>query len=110
MNTTKEYVILDGPSRETITDAFKYSYEKYSRVGIGLKVALKTMGGHSDPFMIRLKEVCIVTIEHEDGSGYNFNMAGSCRAKLEDKTCKAYCFTAFYNSQTRKGSIIFSEC
>ena len=114
-NTKKGYDIVNGPSRESLVDAFKYAYDKQSRVNVAFHVAVGYTGKPGDPttgyVRMHIKDIRIARIEHEDGSGTSFNLDGYCYADLESvssaATYKRYNFKAYYNAKSRKGYIEF---
>lgn len=116
-NTTERlYEIMNGPSRDTLFDACKYAYAKNGKVTIDFVVAVGyTMPeGHPGRAYIPMKltDIVIAGIEHEDGSGESFNLHGYCRAALNISKpyTYTYCrFRGYYNAKTRIGTISFNE-
>ena len=116
MDTNKvvgAYKIEDGPNRCTLFDSCKYSYDAYDKVQPRFLIAL----GYTDlPHRptagvnaMCLKDVHICSIEHEDGSGYSFNLKGYCLADTrivlrKEANYTPYKFEAYYNARTRKGT------
>lgn len=121
MNTTKtelanrSFDIVSGPNKDTLFDSCKYAYTESATIPIDLRIAVGyTMPeGHPGRAYIpmHIREVLLVSIEHECGSGESFNLRGYCEADLESlggrAIYKAYQFKAYYNSKTRKGTITF---
>lgn len=116
------FTIEDGPSRDLIIDAFKYTYDD-SRISVGFKFSIGHAGGikqaetkRDEWHVAKIGKFRITRLSHEDGSGYSFNMSGNCNAIIfgindgESKPSpKPYGFTAWYNAKTRKGHIRFIE-
>ena len=122
MNTEKTeakkcYEIVAGPSKDTLFDACKYAYSKTSKVTVDFAVPVAYTMPPDHPgcayIPMNIRGIRICGIEHEDGSGESFNLHGYCRADLtstsEDATYTFYVFNAYYNSKTRKGTIVFIE-
>lgn len=114
MNTIdKGYDIINGPGRDALFDAFKYAYDKTSVISVNFVVAIsniKTRSGES--FKIKTKGFKISSLEHEDGSGYSFNLQGYCEAdtRLGSQVhYEQYNFKAYYNAKTRKGFITLTK-
>lgn len=119
MNTEKTeekyYSIESGPSKAELFDACKYAYSSNAKVGIDFHVAV----GYTMPvdhpgcayIRMKIKDLVIYGIEHEDGSGESFNLRGWCRADLasfgEVAAYTPYRFEAYYNTKTRDGRIRF---
>ena len=93
--------IVDGPSRDTLFDSMKYSYES------GIPIEFKINGEDSSP--LRIRDVEIHMIQHEDGTGYKFNLEGYLDVKIADQGYIPRRFKAFYNAKTRKGTITFKK-
>lgn len=107
MSTTR-FDIVNGPSRETLIDAFKYAFDKTTKVKLKFSVALGYTPDHSLYFPMNIGEIKILGIEHEDGSGESFNIKGTCVANTaEHEPAKPRKFEACYSAKTRKGSIWF---
>ena len=106
----QEFNIVNGPSRDTLIDAFKYAYSRDGIVSAKFEIALKPPANH---LKIRSKDFIITEIQHEDGSGHSFNIGGFCKADMNPlvgiKTYKNYSFTAYYNAKTRKGLITLTK-
>lgn len=122
MNTNQEdrclyFNIENGPSIEALFNACRYAYDPNGTVHVGFKVAVAytcTKNNVSGYIAMQLKDIRITSIEHEDGSGYRFNLCGYCKADLntlnaEKAVFKSYRFEAFYNAKTRRGNIYFPQ-
>ena len=119
MNTKERLLTIEnGPNREALVDAFKYVYDKNSTVNVEFKVAIGYTGNPSDPttayIPMHIRDIRIVEIEHEDGSGYSFNLEGYCQADLYTLSAsfvhyRPYAFKAYYNAKTRRGHISFTS-
>ena len=112
--TERCYEIMNGPSRDTLFDACKYAYAENANVAIDFVVATGyTMPkGHPGRAYIpmRLTDIVVAGIEHEDGSGESFNLHGYCRADLRisgSTTYSNYYFRSYYNVKSRTGTINF---
>ena len=117
MNTNgKNYDIVSGPSRDMLFDAFKYAYDKTAIVQVQFDIAIGYSNTNSGMgyYKMKSKDFKIVSIEHEDGSGYSFNLRGYCSADTRFRARDAveyatYKFKAYYNAKTRKGYITLTE-
>lgn len=120
MNTSiaeRAYEIMNGPSRDTLFDSCKYAYAGNAKVAVDFVVAIGyTMPkGHPGRAYIPMKltDIVITSIEHEDGSGESFNLRGYCRADLiiraGSTTYSNYHFRGYYNTKNRTGTISFYE-
>lgn len=121
INGEKIFEISGGPNRDMLVDAFKYTYDHAAHVKVTFQVPF-TYGVplHETPFgekpqyyPMRLSDVRITSLEHEDGSGHSFNIHGYCRADLnpfraDNPVLSSYRFKAYYHAQSRKGWITFS--
>lgn len=114
--TERSYEIMNGPSRDTLFDACKYAYAENAKVTIDFVVA----AGHTMPkghpgrayIPMKLTDILIASIEHEDGSGDSFNLRGYCRADLRisgSTTYSNYHFRGYYNTKNRTGTISFCK-
>ena len=108
MNTKKIFNIENGPSLDRLFDAFKYAYsEYYDKVYATFLIAKSYTtppGASGRAFrLLDAKDFRLTSIQHEDGSGQSFNLAGYCKVYDTPKN-----FTAYYNAKTRKGTISFS--
>ena len=112
----KQFDIVDGPSKDALFDACKYAYSRNAKLEVKFTVAMAyTMsvdnGGSYWP--MKIENITICGISHEDGSGEKFILNGYCRADM--RLCPGnviytpYRFDAFYNAKTRKGFISFTE-
>lgn len=117
-NTTERlYEIMNGPSRDTLFDACKYAYSKFNKIHVEFTVAAGYTMPKGSPgrayVSLRLTDIIIAGIAHENGSGESFNLYGYCHADLNSfggqVTYKNYYFSAYYNTQTRTGTIKFTE-
>ena len=115
MNARKQFTIENGPSSSALFDACKYAYDPNGAVRLDFKVAIAYTGNEremSGYIAMQLKDVRVVGIEHEDGTGHRFNLYGYCKADLEalvkeNAVFKSYQFRAFYNAKSRHGWIDF---
>ena len=113
----KQYEIVSGPCKDALFDACKYAYDKHSRVSIWFSIPV----GYTMPpenadaayVLMKIKNIRLCMIEHEDGSGESFNLHGYCVADLSPvgakDAYKPYRFKTYYNARTRKGTITFVE-
>ncbi len=112
---TNTYKITDGPNRAVLVDAFQYAYDKGFRCDVKFNIAIGYTMPIGSPgrgyFCARTKNLVIVSLEHEDGSGVCFNIAGHVDANLSigGDAYEHLRFEAFYNASTRKGWIRFYE-
>lgn len=113
---TETYQIVNGPGRDTLFDACKYAYSDvklYANFTVALGYTMPPNDPSAAYIPMTLKEVKVIGIEHENGSGHSFNLYGYCKANLsvigmQEKTpCNTYKFMAYYNAKTRKGTIRF---
>ena len=117
MNTNgRSYDIVNGPSRDMLFDAFKYAYDKNAAVTVQFDIALGYVNSNSGIgyYRMKSKDFKIVGIEHEDGSGFSFNLRGYCSADTRFRArdvveYTTYKFKAYYNAKTRKGYIALTE-
>ena len=91
--------ITDGPSRDTLFDSMKYNYE--ARIQVDFKIIKG-----SSPLVVR--DVEIHTIQHEDGTGFKFNLEGYLDVKAEGGYVPRK-FKAFYNAKNRKGTVTLKK-
>ena len=96
---TVTFEITDGPSRDTLFDSMKYNYE--TRIPIEFKV-IKNYS------LLGIRDVEIHTIQHEDGTGFKFNLEGYLDVRVEGGYIPRK-FKAFYNAKTRKGTITLKK-
>ena len=107
MSTIKPLCIANGPSKDRLFDSMKYQYED-SSIESNFRFSLD----QDDKNAIKVRNLKIVGIQHEDGSGYSFNLEGVCDADLENSSITVYSpyrFKAYYSARTRKGHIEFSR-
>ena len=118
--TKRKYDIVDGPSKDTLFDSCKYACSKNgSRVTVDFRVAIGYTMPVNDPCCayvpMAIKNIRIMGIEHEDGSGESFNLTGYCDANLEsyrgtkEVDYKPYSFKAYYTSKRRHGFMVFED-
>lgn len=116
MNTNNErfFEILAGPNKDLLFDACKYAYSKIGKVNITFTVAVGYTRPKDDPtcayIPMKIADILISGIEHEDGSSESFNITGYCKANLEPSGSKfkPYRFEAYYNTMNREGKISFN--
>lgn len=108
--TNRVFDIVDGPNREAIFDAMLYTYE--AKIPIDFNIVLGYTAPPSDPtaaaHMLGMKNFQIHSIQHEDGSGYSFNLEGYADVRNGSgyTPCK---FKAYYHARSRKGHIKFKK-
>ena len=113
--SSRYYSITAGPCRDLLFDAMKYLFDKAAKLPVKFTVVYtykKDVGATEDKmYELLVENVRITSIQHEDGSGESFNLQGSCDVDLDPFTKKPcpepHRFKAYYNSRTRKGSIVF---
>lgn len=111
----RHYEIFNGPNRDMLFDACKYSRDRATKFAINFKVAAGYTMPRNHPgcayVPMDMSDVTIHGIEHEDGSGESFNIHGMCKAALHIPSgdAKFYKFKAYYNAKTRTGTITFFE-
>lgn len=113
----KYFDIVAGPNKDILFDACKYSCSKVANVPVNFTVAFgyTTPPGHPRFAYVPMKitDIKILGIEHEDGSGESFNLHGHCKTNMRPSDGNtAYAtrkFKAYYNSKKRTGSITFPE-
>ncbi len=112
--TTTTLEIMNGPSKSTLCDAFKYAHDEQSIVvKFSIARGYTMPEGHPGRAYIPLKisGITITKLEYEDGSGYHLNLGGYCSTDLSlqgDKPSR-HDFVAYYDVRTRKGNIKFSN-
>ena len=113
MNTERKlFEITAGPCKDMMFDACKYAYSKTAQIPIDFTVIVgytrpkDTPGAASIP--IKIGDIKIASIQHEDGSGESFNLEGFCKASINDDY-RAYSFEAYYDTRSRKGVISFND-
>ena len=104
-----EYAIINGPGRDALFDSMKYNYDDESRVVVEFDIIKGYTMPKDNPAsaaaMLDAKDVEIHTIQHEDGTGYNFNLEGYIDIKDPQGYYVPRKFQAFYSARTRKGHI-----
>lgn len=126
----KSFSVESGPNRNDLVNAFLYAYDPAANIPITFMVAKGYTMPIGDPgcayeaLEMRVKH--ITELQHEDGSGYSFNIKGSCSVALgathfenrydtkEHMTVVSRRtdmvqaeFEAYYNARSRKGKITF---
>ena len=103
--------ITDGPSRDLIFDAMKYCYE--TRIPLEFKIVKENPASEDNKTVttteVGTRDVEIHTIQHEDGTGFKFNLEGYLDVKIAEEGYVPRRFKAFYNAKTRKGTISFKK-
>lgn len=94
--------IQNGPSRSRLIDAFKYAYDREGDVELFFNVVDVSQR------VRRINIDKIISLEHEDGSGYCYNVEGYCDAINwapfnEDKV---YSFSAYYDAKAGEGCML----
>ena len=113
----KYYEIVVGPSKDLLFDACKYAYSKNANISVSFSIAAGYTMPANDPtagcIPMRIKNIRICSIEHEDGSGESFNLHGYCMADLNsfhaNVNYESYRFKAYYNTKNRRGCITFTK-
>ncbi|MBP5647874.1 hypothetical protein J6X04_01115 [Candidatus Saccharibacteria bacterium] len=103
--------IIGGPNRDNLFDAMKYAYE------IKIPIKFDIVAGYTAPvgnpdrhaLLLDVKNIQIHTIQHEDGSGYSFNIYGYIDVKEPNGYYSPYNFYIYYSARSRKGSIRLSK-
>lgn len=116
MDASRSYFdITSGPSKDSLFDCCKYSFEKESNICIYFTVDRTRPKDrpNSNRGPIKITNVKIHGIEYEDGCGENFNLYGQCRANLnptdKDAPKLPYKFEAYYSTKNRKGCMGFYD-
>ena len=118
MNTKKTerkriFYIVNGPGRDALFDAYKYTYDDKTHIHIEFAVAIGdqvSVDPGCEYVPMDIEDIKIRGIEHEDLSVYSFNLNGWCKTDLGHKSksmFKSYKFKAYYNAKTREGCITF---
>ena len=112
MDISRNYQIMNGPSADRLFDALKYAYDKKgANVTIDFDVS-EGLTSHNKEVAAYLKMDAknwhISSITHEDGSGHSFNLAGYVAIKTSTEY-ENYSFSAYYNANSRTGSISFKK-
>lgn len=116
MDTKNEkcYDIVAGPNRDALFDACKYASNKNVSFVVKFSIAVGYTAPKDDSgcayIPMDIKDIKILGIDHEDGSGHSFNLHGYCMADPEsfgrpNKSYKQYKFKAYYNAKKREGRI-----
>lgn len=110
INEMVTFGIVDGPSRDAIFDAMKYNYE--TRLPLDFKIvkgdSISEDGRSGSKDILGIRDIEIHTIQHEDGTGFKFNLEGYVDIKVEQGYIPRR-FKAFYNAKSRKGAISFKK-
>lgn len=105
-----KFEIVNGPSRDMIFDSMKYSYE--TRIPLEFEIVKGYSGPKDDPtsaaMLLNTRDIEVHTIQHEDGTGFKFNLKGYLDVK-DDRGYLPRKFKAFYNAKTRKGTITIDK-
>lgn len=116
MNTQeRKFDIVNGPSRDQLIDAFKYAYSKQTQVPVKFRIVLIYTEPGDDPnrahLIMLVDDFLIASLQHEDSSGYSFNVQGCCKANLRIgmSQLESHKFNMHYNAKTRKGTIEFEK-
>lgn len=115
--TEKFFDIVAGPNKDRLFDACKYAYDNTTQIPIHFTVANGYTAPKGNPgcayAVMFIKDVVISSIEHEDGSGENFNLCGYCNVDSvfikDTPTHTSFRFRAYYNTRTRSGYIALSN-
>lgn len=121
MNTSEKrmWKIVNGPNRDRLFDAMKYAYDDDVRIPINFQVIYGTTMPTVHPacanIYLQMRNIRVASIQHECGSGYSFNIEGYLKTRL-DNPCEIiesemheYRFVAYYNADTREGTISFER-
>ena len=133
---TESLEIKDGPSLNLLIDAFKYAYDPVVKIPIKFSIAMvypynlplpHKPGDKEIPLeMVSVEQ--IVSLEHESGNSYSYNLRGNRTIEIGteyfkhdyidgtmfERTVKTPTgrvsarFEAFFDVRTRKGSITFT--
>ena len=111
-NKKATYIIEDGPCRELLFDALKYSYDKNVKMPVRFYIA-KQNNDSGSPEYYKAKNTRINGIDHEDGFGHSFIVRGYLEICFGESICNdiikddyTHCqFVACYSTQTRRGRI-----
>ena len=111
-NQVRYFDIIGGPNKDRLFDSCKYAFDKSAKISADFDVALGTTMPPEHPgaayILMGINDIKVCSIEHEDGSGESFNLAGYCQADLKlGEGYKPYRFSAYYNAKTRRGTISF---
>ena len=113
----RTYKIAGGPNRDRLFDAIKYAYDVDTKVPINFQVVYGTTMPTTHPgcanIYLQMRNICVVSIQHECGSGYSFNIEGYLKTRLDnpheilESEMRDYRFKAYYNADTREGVMSF---
>lgn len=115
----RRYDIVGGPNKDLLFDACKYAFSEAVKIPVNFAVAIGYTAPKSNPnrcyIRMKIANIKIVGVEHEDGSGESFNLRGYCDADLRSinstgVSLSHYRFDAYYDSKRREGSIVFEKC
>ena len=117
MNTkAKKYDVIDGPNRDTLFDACKYSYDKNMRIQVGFTIAAayttSKKSGKAAYIPMDATDFRICSIGHEDGSGKSLIIQGYCKADVRPfgtGVYRTYKFDMYYHTGDRRGFVEFVE-
>ena len=88
-------------------------FSKQAHVPVAFGVVKDCVAPRDDPShtctMLATKDFRILSLQHEDGSGYSFNIEGYCKARPQGgkNSLTEHRYTMYYNAKTRKGTITF---
>ena len=101
----KAFNIVGGPSKGDLFDSCKHFARGRSLVELEFTVLVGYTAPISNPGCAEVrrtvKDVAICSIEHEDGSGESFNLAGYAQVGESHRRK----FTAYYSTKRRTGVI-----
>lgn len=112
MDTKVSYSIIDGPDARSLFDACRFVYTKNVYYDVYFKIteyyneALDGTSCEKKPLLA--SDFHIVGIEHDNGTGESFRIKGYCNVTENDIT-ENYAFVSYYNTQSKKGIILFSH-
>lgn len=100
--------IVYGPERSLLYSACEYAYDDYVRAYVPFNLSQErpqTPGA----LPLKIRELRIAGITHEDDSGHHLILVGHCKANLKGDDNLVNCtFRAVYDSKKREGHITFS--
>lgn len=115
MDTKEKYTIIGGPSKAELFDACKYAYHPRNEIVLDFEIVAGYTAPPTDPkagyIPLKIKDIVVNGISHEDGSGDSFNLSGYCQVdfrlyatapKWEPRK-----FEAYYNAKRREGYFSF---
>ena len=114
-SVTNYYEIVSGPSKSALFDACMYAYSKDAKIAVNFAIPQAYSNDSNDATKLylpmRITDIAITGIQHEDGSGESFNLEGCCKVDIDyhirnDGVCRYRYrrFSAYYNAKSRKGS------